>query len=155
VSAQPAFTGVNRRGCKTGAIFDKTYSAHRIIWLWMTGSWPDPEVDHNNQNPKDNRWDNLYEADKKYQAHNRPMQRNNTSGYTGVSKNGNQWWIRYSDNEGRGQYTFFPTKKEAIAAKKATERELGYHINHGRKKVKKQPAAWARVDGLVEIVNLW
>lgn len=32
----------------------KQYRAHRIIWLWMTGVWPDPEVDHDNQDRSDN-----------------------------------------------------------------------------------------------------
>ena len=37
----------------------RIYSAHRIIWKWMTGEDPPQYVDHINHNPHDNRWENL------------------------------------------------------------------------------------------------
>jgi HNH endonuclease len=39
-----------------------TYLAHRLIWLWQTGSWPSEEIDHVNRIKDDNRWVNLREA---------------------------------------------------------------------------------------------
>ena len=85
----------------------------------MTGDWPDPEVDHDNQDPSDNRWDNRYEADDTYNARNRPLNRNNTSGHNGVSKHKKRWRIVYIDidNEGRRHQRNFPTKKEAVVAR--------------------------------------
>lgn len=35
------------------------YAAHQIIWLLVTGSWPDRIVDHKDRNPFNNSWRNL------------------------------------------------------------------------------------------------
>lgn len=33
--------------------------AHRLIWFYVTGKWPDGDIDHINRDRSDNRWINL------------------------------------------------------------------------------------------------
>lgn len=40
----------------------QSYYAHRLIWCWVTGEWPNIEIDHINYNRSDNRWGNLRKA---------------------------------------------------------------------------------------------
>jgi hypothetical protein len=56
-----AFTAYDTSGYLSGLILGRAYKAHRIIFLWVTGRWPDPEVDHDNHIRDDNRWVNLLE----------------------------------------------------------------------------------------------
>lgn len=57
-----AFGTVNKLGYRRGVIDNKSYHAHRLIWLWMTGAWPTDGVDHLNGDKIDNRWANLRNA---------------------------------------------------------------------------------------------
>lgn len=84
----------------------------------MTGEWPKGEVDHNNHESLDNRWDNLRDATHSQNQLNRKANhkgyKNNASGINGVYRhsNGNRWVA-----ELRGRYLgCFATKEEAGAA---------------------------------------
>lgn len=47
------------RKIKVGGV---AYPAHRLAWLYMTGEWPDAQIDHINFFCSDNRWANLRAA---------------------------------------------------------------------------------------------
>ena len=79
-------------GCKisTGHIHIKIlghrYYAHRLAWLYMTGSWPTGEIDHKNGIGDDNHWENLRDCTHSFNLQNqRKANRNNRTGYLGVS----------------------------------------------------------------------
>lgn len=55
----------------------QSHPSHRLAFLWMTGAWPEHDVDHINGDRLDNRWINM---------HNRGRaNKNNKSGLLGVS----------------------------------------------------------------------
>jgi len=106
-------------GHPSGYIFikfdKKAYPAHRLAFLFMTGHFPCNEVDHKNNNKKDNSWSNLRECSRSQnQAHN-PKQRNNTSGFKGVSweKSANKWRTQITFNGKRIHLGLFIDKLEA------------------------------------------
>jgi hypothetical protein len=55
---------VTSGGYKRVWIHGTTYAVHRLIWLYMTGEWPNELIDHIDGNPTNNRWNNLREATK-------------------------------------------------------------------------------------------
>lgn len=79
------------RPCKTSTydaiqVNGVTYKAHRLAWLYMHGELPEMQIDHINHNKKDNRIANLRLATWSQNQVYKPMYKNNTSGFKGVSK---------------------------------------------------------------------
>ncbi|MEK0324126.1 MAG: HNH endonuclease [Nitrosopumilus sp.] len=67
-------------------MFDgRNYRAHRLAFLWMTGSWPKEQIDHIDQNRANNSWSNLRECTNLQNQGNQKVCKNNVSGYKGVS----------------------------------------------------------------------
>lgn len=63
----------------------KSHKAHRLAVLHVNGRWPKEAVDHRNGLKSDNRWDNLREATKAENGHNRAgANRNSKTGLLGV-----------------------------------------------------------------------
>jgi hypothetical protein len=71
-------------GCGDIVIAGKTHATYRLAWLYMTGEWPDHEVDHINGDPADNRWSNLRAATHAENGRNLKRSKANTSGLKGV-----------------------------------------------------------------------
>lgn len=62
----------------------RRYLAHRLAFLYMTGSIP-TVVDHRDQNKLNNRWENLRPAAGSKNQHNVGLRSNNSTGFKGVS----------------------------------------------------------------------
>ncbi len=60
------------------------YLEHRLAWLYVTGSWPNAEIDHIDGNGGNNIFSNLREATRAENSRNRRKGINNTSTYKGV-----------------------------------------------------------------------
>lgn len=66
-------------------IFQKIYLAHRLAFFYVTGGWPENEIDHKNGNGLDNRWQNLRPATRQQNGQNQRLSRSNTTGLKGVT----------------------------------------------------------------------
>tara|TARA_R100000951_G_C2637073_1_gene179641 strand:+ start:15 stop:533 length:519 start_codon:yes stop_codon:yes gene_type:complete len=76
----------DKRGYRKVSIDDKQYYEHRLVYLYHHGYLPN-EIDHMNGIKNDNRVENLRACTRTENNHNKGIQKNNTSGYKGVSFN--------------------------------------------------------------------
>lgn len=111
----------------------KIYKEHRLVWLYHYGVWPEKQIDHINHERRDNRIENLREVSNQENSKNRPKQKNNTSGYQGVSFNKTRKkYHAYITIDGyRLTIGNYECLDDAIAARKEKEVEFGYSEMHG------------------------
>jgi hypothetical protein len=124
---------VNGMGYQQITINHKIYLAHRLAHLWMTGKWPKAQIDHINGDKLDNNWDNLRPVDNLTNARNQKENSHNTSGATGVRWEAGKWRVRIKTNNKLRHIGRFVSFDEAVTARKAAEKQHGFHPNHGRK----------------------
>lgn len=132
-SGKRAFTAVGSHGYYTGAIHDRLYLAHRIIWLIKEGVWP-KVIDHINGDKLDNRWVNLREVDHRGNSLNLSVRKDNKTGTMGVypTKSGKKFFSRIKDNGNIIHLGTYDTLEEATEVRKEAEIRYGYHKNHNR-----------------------
>lgn len=112
----------------------KKYLAHRLIWLWMTGSLPKNQIDHIDHVRDNNAWLNLRDVTQLENKRNQPISKANTSGATGVCWDKHrEKWSCYIKVKGKkinlGRYD---CKKEAMEERRRAEDYYGFHKNHGK-----------------------
>lgn len=69
-SGKPALYNVGANGYPAGSIKCVSVYAHRVAWAWMTGKWPDGEIDHIDGNRTNNAFSNLRLASRQDNAMN-------------------------------------------------------------------------------------
>ncbi|MFP3652303.1 MULTISPECIES: HNH endonuclease signature motif containing protein [Burkholderia] len=111
----------------------RTYKAHRLAWLIVTGAWPTSQIDHIDHDRSNNRFSNFREATNQENHRNKRMRRINTSGVTGVNRVGNKWHARIAGPDGtRINLGRFWTIEQAARVREEALERFGYHKNHGR-----------------------
>jgi hypothetical protein len=104
----------------------RLYFAHQMAWLYMTGRWGRPIIDHRDGDATNNRWNNLRRATRSQNNANRRRPRHNTSGYKGVSirRGSGKWRATIGRNGQIIHLGTFPTPQAAHAAYLAAARKL-------------------------------
>jgi hypothetical protein len=104
----------------------RNYKAHQLAWLYMTGAWCRPMIDHRDMNRANNRWSNLRRATPSTNAANRGRPRTNASGFKGVHfRRATGKWRAQISKDGRARYLGqFSTPQAAHAAYVAAARDL-------------------------------
>lgn len=122
------------RGYATLRIAGAAHYAHRIAWAMATNYWPSRGLDHVNGNLLDNRLENLREATQTTNLRNAGINARNSSGYTGVSwdKRRHKWQAYITVSYIKKSLGFFDNISEAVAIRKAAEKQYDFHPNHGR-----------------------
>lgn len=102
------------------------FRASRLAWLYMTGQWPDEDVDHINQCRADDRWSNLRLATRGQNMANGSMRQDNSSGYRGVywDKDHQKWRAQIGHNKKVHYCGLYDTPEEAARARDAKAVQL-------------------------------
>jgi len=101
------------------------YLAHRLAWLWVTGSWPQWDIDHMDTNKTNNRFINLRDVEKSTNQQNfRKALSTSVSGMLGVFLARGRWRSRICTEGKRENLGTFDTKQEAHAAYISAKRRL-------------------------------
>lgn len=119
------------RGNWKVCVWGKSYAAHRLAWLYVTGDWPVNEIDHIDGNPLNNSFSNLRQATSAENKQNRRVARKDSShGFIGVyrhgvRRDGRDMWRARIQLSGRNKHIgCFDTPEQAHAEYIRTKREL-------------------------------
>lgn len=132
-AGKEAFTTLRPDGYWASTVFAKHYLAHRVVWAMVHGAWPEADLDHVNHDRADNRPSNLRDVDHQTNHRNQNRRKNNTSGVMGVywQKNRKTWNATIFVDGVSIHQGAFQTYDAAVSARRAAEREYGFHENHG------------------------
>jgi len=99
---------------------------HQVVWAMTHGEWPTKAIDHVNGLKTDNRPDNLRLASSTENNHNRGVNRNNRTGFRGVSRDSrrNKFQAQITVDGNHMYLGHFDSAEEASRVYEAKAREL-------------------------------
>ena len=113
------------------SICRKSMLSHRVAWFYMTGRWPEQQIDHIDGDSLNNRFSNLRDCSAKENSRNKRYKADKPQEMIGVHFVSHRLWTaRAGDSTVNCK-----TKEEAIAARKRLLVENGFHENHGKRRV--------------------
>lgn len=104
----------------------KSYKAHRIAWYFMTGGWPDKQIDHIDRIKDNNKWKNLRLASNQENQFNTIHQKNSITGVRGVGLNRitGRWYSRITHNGKTYWLGYCYSQEEAVERYEKKAKEL-------------------------------
>jgi hypothetical protein len=119
-------TRATRAGHLTFQFDSRTITVHRMIWFLRTGSLPRDVLDHINDNPADNRFENLRDVSHRVNHRaNKSQARETFSGLAQIEQRGDRWLVSGCVRGGRIRKVYlgsYGTEAEAIAAGEGADR---------------------------------
>jgi hypothetical protein len=109
------------------SINGRQHKAHRLAWLYVTGAWPEHQIDHIDGQRSNNAISNLRSVTSFQNCHNRAKQRSPASSrYIGVSwERIRRRWKAQIGLGGKQRYLgLFDTQEEAYSAYLAAKAQL-------------------------------
>lgn len=107
------------------SVEQRRYRAHRLAWFYVTGHWPEADVDHRNGDRRDNRLDNLRPTTRTVNMQNlRSAHADSCSGVLGASKSGAKWKAEISVAGKKRHLGVFDTPEQAGRVYLAAKRVL-------------------------------
>ena len=104
------------------------YLFHRLVFLYMTGEFPEEEVDHIDGEPSNNSWVNLRAASHSENLHNcrtRIKRKHNLP--SNIYPMGKKFMVCFSNK----YFGVWKTVEEALIVRDEIKIGLGFHPNHG------------------------
>lgn len=109
---------INGDGYRVIRIAGAMYRANRLAWFYMTGAWPDAEVDHVNGVRDDDHWGNLRACTSAENRQNRALAPGR--GFFGCTfnKRCRKWHAKIKKNRRTYSLGYYQTAEEAFEAYK-------------------------------------
>ena len=126
-------TAKHSGGYLTIKICGKNYLAHRIIFLYMTGRFPE-QIDHINHIRDDNRWCNLREVINQENTKNTSISKNSSTKVNGVSfhKQRNKYRAYIMVDRKQISLGLYTSIEDAKQARELANKKYNFHVNHGK-----------------------
>ncbi len=104
------------------------YSAHRLVWLYEYGYFPERDIDHIDRNKSNNSSINLREVSRTCNVRNTGNRKNNTSGVKGVAfSRFHGKWLSFIYIPGKRIHLgFYISLEEAVCHRLAAEQAEGW-----------------------------
>ena len=130
-----AVAGTTHNGYRDIKVMGVTYNAHRLAWYYCYEKWPENEIIHVDGDSLNNSIGNLRDVTRLESTRNQKLNKNNRSGVSGVRKHSRdgRYYAQIGARERLQHLGVFNTFTEAVEARRAAERNLGYHPYHGRR----------------------
>jgi hypothetical protein len=102
----------------------KPYSASRLAWFYMTGKWPNHEIDHRDGDATNDRWDNLRKAERWQNQANTGVYKTNKLGLKGVHIQGSRYRVKIHKDGRAIHLGYYSRPDEAAQAYAAAAQTL-------------------------------
>lgn len=115
-------------------LMDVTFDIHTLIWLYMTGEYPQNDIDHLDGNRLNNKWSNLRSVTRKSNLRNVGKRHDPQFGMVGIGRLTNNPEI-YRVYIGSKHLGTTRDLFEAYCIRKSAELEHGYSQNHFKRSI--------------------